>query len=164
MCEIRRDLVRLTSWNWARLGLSRLQVLVFRQGVEARAGLHGVEHIVANNHGVGELSMKLFKKGTHGAFLRLGAGVGRATIDIQAAFVADAYRVAVVVLAMCANLRQWTTDFYRSVTTNHIVVAAAFPATGTVPAANLADSALLPRLHSRAMNDDVVDDTHGRCF
>ena len=41
-----------------------------------------------------------------GVFLKIGAGIGRMSVRIESAFVADAYGVPVVVLAMGADFLQ----------------------------------------------------------
>ena len=94
------------------------------KGVEARAGLHCVEHVVANDNGLRVVSVPLFKQRTHGSLLSLGADVDKATLCVMPAFVADANGVMVVVLAMCANHLNWMTYFDSSDAANHIVITA----------------------------------------
>lgn len=137
-----------------------LEVAVLRGSVEARAGLHGIENVVTHDQGLGKLSMKLFEQLAHRKLLGLGAGVGRATFGVQAAFVADANRVAVVVLAMGTNHIVRATVFNGAVAANHLVVAATFPTVGAMPAVDVLNRALLPRTHCGAVDDDKCDNSH----
>ena len=59
------------AWIWKRswaatwclyVRLFRLQVAVFVSSVEAGAGLHGVEHVMTHDQGLGELGMKSFQQ------------------------------------------------------------------------------------------------------
>lgn len=115
---------------------------------------------MTHDQGLRELSVKLFEQLAHRGLLGLGAGVGRATFGVQAAFVADADGVAVVVLAMGTDHIVRATVFDGAVAANHLVVAATFPAVGAMPAVDVLNRALLPRTHCGAVDDDKCDNSH----
>lgn len=83
--------------------------------------------------------MKLFEQLAHRKLLGLGAGVGRATLFVKPAFVADADGVAVAVLAVSTDYLYRATGLNRSVAANHEVIAATLPAVGAMPAVNVLD-------------------------
>lgn len=64
--------------------------------LEAGAGLHGVQVVVAHNQRTGEEAFQLSQEGEERCFLRRCAGVGGSALGIQSSFVADADGVAVV--------------------------------------------------------------------
>ena len=91
--------------------------------LDAGAILLGIQVVVTNNHGFGVTSVQFFKQFSHGSLLRLGARVSGLTADVEPALVADAYRVGIVVLAVGTDHPFRTAWLYRSVTTDHVVVA-----------------------------------------
>jgi hypothetical protein len=110
------------------LKLFRLQIPIFLRGVEARAAFDGIEDVVAHDHSIGELGVKLLKERTNGASLGFGTGVRGTTFDVQTAFIADADRMAVTILTMCSDHIKGTARLDGSVTTNHKVIAATIKA------------------------------------
>ena len=90
---------------------------------DAGAILPGVQVAVTDNHGFGISSVQFLKQFSHGSLLRLSARVGRLTSCVVPALVADAYRVGIVVLAVGTDHPFRTAWLYRSVTTDHVVVA-----------------------------------------
>ena len=138
----------------ARLRLGGLQIPVLVSGIEARAGLHGVEHVVAHDQSLRVLRMQLFQQLAQGALLGFGAGVGGTAFSVQAAFVADAYRVAVAVQAVGADHLNGTARLDCSVAAHNEVVAATFPTVVAMPAVDVLNRALLPRTHCGAMKND----------
>ena len=99
--------------------------------------------------------MELPEQMAHRLPLGAGAGVAGTTLHVQAAFVADADAVAVVILAVGALHAQGTTDFNGAVAADHKVkTATVFPTTGLVPAVDFANAALLIRTHGAAVDDD----------
>ena len=106
--------------------------------LDAGTRLLGVQVVVPYNHGAGVTPVKLFEQSSHGSLLRFGACISGLTADVQPALVADAYRVGVVVLAVGTDQPFRTAWLYRSVPTDHVVVAdAELPALTAMPRVNL---------------------------
>ena len=104
--------------------LFRLQVgILAGDVVDAGARLVGVQVVVAYDHGTGVAPVKIFEQRAEGSLLFSRARVGGLTADVEPAFVADAYRVGVVVQAVGPDHVLRTARFYLSVTTDHVVVA-----------------------------------------
>ena len=78
---------------------------------------------MTDNHGAGVTPVEVFEQLSHGSLLFSRSRVGGLTADVQAALVADAYRVGVVIHAVGANLTFRTAWLYLSVTTDDVVVA-----------------------------------------
>ena len=100
----------------------RLQVGILTNDVlDAGAVLPGVQVVVSHDQGAGVAPMKVLKEPSQRGLLRLGAGVGGLTADVEPALVADAYRVGVVVHAVGTDhiFRTAVLDF--SVTTDDVV-------------------------------------------
>ena len=81
--------------------------------------------------------VQFFEQDAHGAFLRLGAGVGGLTADVQPALIADADRVGVVVLAVGTDDCLASAWLYLPVATDYVVVADGFPTSRLVPGIDL---------------------------
>lgn len=64
----------------------------------------GGEVAVAHDDGVGELSVELLQERAHGGALGFGARVAGLSFGIQSAFIADANRVLVMILAVGSHL------------------------------------------------------------
>ena len=121
----------------------------------AWAILPGVQVAVTDNHGFGISSVQFLKQFSHSSLLRLGAGVGGLTADVEPALVADADRVGIVVLAVGTDHPFRTAWLYRSVTTDHVVVAyAEVEASLAMPRVDLSDRTCLVRPHCRTMNNN----------
>ena len=121
---------------------------------DAGARLLGVQVVVPYNHGAGVTPVKLFEQSSHGSLLCLSACVGGLTADVQPALVADAYRVGVVVLAVGTDHPFRTAWLYRSVTSDHVVVAdTELPALTAMPRVYLSGRACLVGPHRRTVND-----------
>ncbi len=86
-------------------------------------------------------------------FLFGSAGVGRVALFIQATFIADADGVTVVVLAVSTDDALGTTTLYGTITTDHIVVADARPASLAMPEVYLVCRGSLRGFHCRAVDD-----------
>ena len=123
---------------------------------DAGAILPGVKVVMAYDHGAGIALVQFLKQFSHGSLLRLGAGVGGLTADVEPALVADANRVGVVVHAVGTDHPFRTAWLYRSVTTDHVVVAdTQFPMVVTaMPRVYLSGRTCLIRPHCRTMNDN----------
>ena len=122
--------------------------------LDTGARLLGVQVVVPYYHGAGVTSVQLFEQSSHGSLLRLSPGVGGLTADVEPALVADAYRVGVVVLAVGTDHPFWTAWLYRSVPTDHVVVAdTELPALTAVPRVYLSGRTGLVGPHCRTVND-----------
>lgn len=67
-------------------------------GVETGTGLADAGEVaVTENLGIWEVDAEAAEQFFHGDFLSFGTGVGRTTLGIESAFVADAYAVLVEV-------------------------------------------------------------------
>ena len=129
-------------------------------GVEAGAGLLGVEGVVGGDEGLGVFLLELFEEFEECRTLGVGAGVGGFAVAVEAAFVADAEGVLVVVLAVGADSGLWTALFYGAVTAHNVVVADAFPASSFVPDVDLGGGARLVGSHRAAVEDEEAYCSH----
>lgn len=91
--------------------------------------------------------------------LGVGAGVGRDAVGIEAALVADAYGVGVVVLGVGSYHRLWTTGVDLAVAGDVVVVADAAIATGFMAGFELLDGETLGDSRRAAMQHDERDVT-----
>jgi hypothetical protein len=99
--------------------------------------------------------MEVFQEPAEGCLLLGRPCVGGLTADVEAALVAHADGVLVVVLAVGADHPFWSAELYLSVTTDDVVVAdAELPASLSVPRVYLSGGTLLVRFHCRTMNDN----------
>ena len=122
---------------------------------DAGAILLWIQVVMTDNHGFGISSVQFLKESSHSSLLSLGAGVGGLTADVETALVADAYRVGIVVLAVGTDHPFRTAWLYRSVTTDHVVVAyAEVKSSLAMPCIDLSDRGGLVRPHCRTMNDN----------
>jgi hypothetical protein len=86
------------------------------------------------DHGTGVTPVKLFEQFAHGSLLHIRSRIGGLTADVQPALVADAYRVGIVVLAVGTDHPFRTAWLYRSVPSDHVVVAdTELPALSAMP-------------------------------
>ena len=100
-----------------------IQVGIFMRCIETRTRLRGIQVVVSDDDGAGVAPVQLFEQCAHGSLLFSRPRVGGLTADVQAALVADAYRVGVVVQAVGTDHVLRTTLFDLSVTTDNVVVA-----------------------------------------
>ena len=110
--------------------------------------------MVTNNQCFGVRLVQAFEQGSHRGSLLRRPCVGGMASRIEASLVADAYRVAVMPLAVCADDCLAATWLYAPVTTDDVVVADALPATGFVPLVYLLCGTGLRGLHGTAMDDN----------
>ena len=122
--------------------------------LDAGTRLLGVQVVMPYNHGAGVTPVKFFEQFAHGSLLSRRPGVGGLTADVQPALVTDTDRVGVVVLAMGTDHPFRTAWLYRSVSSNHVVVAdAELPALSAVPRVYLSGRTRLVGPHCRTVND-----------
>lgn len=130
-----------------------LHVHVFLCCVKTRAGLVFVEHVVSHHQGLRIPFLQVLYQQVQRLLLSVGACVGRSSLRIQSALVADAYRVPVVSLAVCAGLGFWPPHLHGSASPHYVVVSYALPSLGTVPQVYLSCRRALLRLYSGAVQD-----------
>ena len=117
--------------------------------------------MMTQNHGTGITRVQFLKQSSHGSLLRLSARVGGLTADVIPALIADADRVGIMVLAVGTDHPFRTAWLYRSVTTDHVVVAdAELPALAAMPCVDLSGRACLVGPHRRTVNDNQGDGSH----
>ena len=122
---------------------------------DAGAILLWIQVVVTDDHGAGIALVQFLKQSSHGSLLSLGACVSGLTADIKPALVADADRVGIMVHAVGTDHPFRTAWLYRSVTTDHVVVAyAEVEASLAMPCIDLSDRTCLVRPHCRTMNDN----------
>ena len=122
---------------------------------DAGAILLWVQVVMTQNDGTRITRVQFLKQSSHGSLLRLSARVGGLTADVKPTLVADADRVGIVVHAVGTNHPFRTAWFYRSVTTDHVVVAyAEVEASLAMPRVDLSDRTCLVRPHCRTMNNN----------
>ena len=122
---------------------------------DAGAILLRVQVVMTQNDGTRITLVQFLKQSSHGSLLSLGARIGGLTADVKPALVADADRVGIVVHAVGTDHPFRTAWLYRSVTTDHVVVAYAEVETSlAVPCIDLSDRTCLVRPHCRTMNDN----------
>lgn len=83
-----------------------IEYQVFFHSIKTRARLHGIQVMMAHDQRFGEQEVQLAQQGQHTSFLHQCAGVGRGAVRRESAFIADAYRVAVMVLAVRSRFLQ----------------------------------------------------------
>ena len=116
----------------------------------------GVQVMMTYDHGAGVTLVQVFEQLAHGYFLFLGTRVGCLAVFIKSAFIADTYRIGIVVHAVRTDHPFRPTLFYTSVTTDHVMVAYTelpFLLFAMIPV-NLGDRAGLVGLYCRTVDDD----------
>ena len=107
---------------------------------DAGARFLRIQVVMTQDHGFGIALVQFLKQSSHGSFLSRRARVGGLTADVEPALVADADGVGIVVQTVGADHPFRTAWLYRSVTTDHVVVAdTELPASLAMPCVNLSD-------------------------
>ena len=114
--------------------------MILAHHVEPRASLLRVQVPVSYDKGVRISPVKLFQQTSQGNALRFRSRVHWLSVRRQTAYVADAYRVPVVVLAMRPGHFFRPAGFDCPVRRDDVVVSAAYPAKGTVVAVDVRHS------------------------
>ena len=113
------------------------------------------------DQGAGVTLVQILKQSPHGYLLLSRARIVGLTADVEPALVADAYRVGVVVHAVCADHPFRSSWLDRSVTTDHVVVTNTEVETPlAVPRIYLSDRTGLVRPHCRTMNNNQCYNPH----
>ena len=93
-------------------------------------------------------------------FLKIGAGIGRMSVRIESAFVADAQTVGVVAADMRTGLCHGTERLYIAVPADIIVITCAGESPAQVVCGQLMFGITTVATGSGTMNDDEVDKSH----
>lgn len=100
-------------------------------GVETGTGLADAGEVaVTEDLGIGEVDAEATEQFFHGDLLSFGTGVGRTTLGIESAFVADAYAVLIEVEGVGAYFVLGSAGVEGAVAGDVVVVADAAIATG----------------------------------
>ena len=95
-----------------------------------------------------------------GVFLKIGAGIGRMSVRIESAFVADAQTVGVVAADMRTGLCHGTKRLYIAVPADVIVITCAGETLAPVVCYQIMFGIATVATGSGTMNDDEVDKSH----
>ena len=139
-----------------------LEGLVFGLGVEAGAGLVDTGEVaVAEDAGRGVVGTKGTEQGREGGLLEGRAGVGRATVGVETALVADAEAVGVVALGVGTGDILGAGGMQAAVAGDVPVIAAAVVAPGPVTGRKGFHRETAVAAGGRAVDDDEIDRSHG---
>ena len=103
--------------------LFRLKVGVRFHRIEAGAVAVVTEVAMPDDQRAGVTLVEIFEQQSHRRLLLCRAGIGGLTADIESPFVADAYRMGIVVQTVGTYHPFRSTGLDLSVTTDHVVVA-----------------------------------------
>ena len=142
--------------------LFRLKVGVRLHRIEAGAVAVVTEVAMAYDQGTGVTLVEIFEQQSHALLLLCRTRVGGLTSNVEPPFVADAYRMGVVVQTVGTDHPFRPTGLDLSVTTDHVVVADAklIMAVFAVPGINLSGRRCLVGLYCRTMNDYQCNNSH----
>ena len=108
---------------------------------------------MTDDQGAGVTLVKILEQQSHALLLRCRTRVVGLTANIESPFVADAYRMGVVVQTVGTDHPFRPTGLDRSVTTDHVVVAnAEVEPPLAMPGIDLSGRRCLVRLYCRTMN------------
>ena len=116
---------------------------------------------MTDNLGLGVALFQVFQEEPEGGFLCLGTGVCHMAFLIQAANIADANGMLVVVLDMSTGIHLFTAFMDATILVDDPVEANNGEVAGLVPAVNVGNSDCLVDTGSRTMYDDVQHLLHG---
>ena len=88
---------------WVFFLLFRINISVLFHRIEARTGLLRIEVAMPDDQRAGVTLVEIFEQQSHRRLLLSRAGVGGLTADIESPFVADAYRMGIVVQTVGAG-------------------------------------------------------------
>ena len=130
-------------------------------GVETGTGLADAGEVaVTEDLGIGEVNAEAAEQFFHGDLLSFGTGVGRTTLGIESAFVADAQTVGVVAADMRTGLCHGTERLYIAVPADVIVITCAGEAPAQVVCCQVMFGVATVTAGSGTVNDDEVDKSH----
>ena len=129
--------------------------------LDAGARLLGIQVVMPQDHGFGVAPVQLLEKFAHGSLLSLGARIGGLTADVEPALVAHANRVGIMVHAVGTDHPFRTAWLYRSVPTDHVMVAYSEVETSlAMPSVYLSGRTRLVGRYCRTVNNDHCNDSH----
>ncbi len=139
----------------------RLKIVFFAPllDIKAGAGFGGVL-VVAVDGGDVVLLHQVLHQLEQSKTLERGAGVGRATVSIEAADIGDADAVGVVAFGMCAGLLDGSALVDAAVGVDDVMIANVTPAEGTVVAADAFHGADCIGARGGAVENDFGDGSH----
>jgi len=108
---------------WVFFLLFRINISVLFHRIEAGAIPVVTEVAMPDDQGTGVTLVEIIEQQSHRRLLRCRAGIGGLTTDVEPPFVADAYRMGIVVQAVGTYHPFRSTGLDLSVTTDHVVVA-----------------------------------------
>ena len=88
---------------WVLFLLFRINISVLFHRIEARTGLLRIEVAMPDDQRAGVTLVEIFEQQSHRRLLLCRAGIGGLTADIESPFVADAYRMGIVVQTVGAG-------------------------------------------------------------
>ena len=124
--------------------------------IEAGAGFGGV-FVVAVDRCYIVLLHQVLHQLEHGKTLERGAGVGRATVGIEAADIGDADAVGIVTFGVCAGLLHRAASADAAIGIDDVLIANVAPAKGTMVSPYGFHRADGVRACGGAMDDEVVN-------
>ena len=138
---------------WVFFLLFRINISVLFHRIEARTGLLRIEVAMPDDQRAGVTLVEIFEQQSHRRLLLCRAGIGGLTADIESPFVADAYRMGIVVQTVGTYHPFRATGLDLSVTTDHVVVAdAEVKPPLAMPGIDLSSRRCLVGLYCRTMN------------
>ena len=142
------------------LDIDGLQILIFCDGIEARAVLVDVGEVaVAEDAGIGMGFLQTAEQAQQGAFLLGCAGVGGIAMLIEAPFVADAERVLVVAYGVGAH-QLFVARLVGPAVTGDVVVIARESEPFRVTADEGCHGKVLARARGRTVDDNQINVPH----
>ena len=124
--------------------------------------MHSGQVSVSEDYCLWVLAVEMHEQLFHRLLLGGGAGVGGIAVDIESAFVADADRVGVVVLGVCADDRLGAAGVCGAVLGDVVVIADGGEAARLVAGFEGRHGEVLGDAGGGAVNDDKSDISH--CF
>lgn len=120
----------------------------------------GTEVAVTAEAAAGIIAQQQHYEHPQGVFLKIGAGIGRMSVRIESAFVADAQTVGVVAADMRTGLCHGTERLYIAVPADVIVITCAGEAPAQVVCCQVMFGVATVTAGSGTVNDDEVDKSH----
>lgn len=145
--------------------MGRLKTILFAPllDIEAGAGFGGV-FVVAVDRCYIVLLHQVLHQLEHGKTLERGAGVGRATVGIEAADIGDADAVGIVTFGVCAGLLHRAASADAAIGIDDVLIANVAPAKGAMVSPYGFHRADGVRACGSAMDDDFSDCSHDDFF
>ena len=120
----------------------------------------GTEVAVTAEAAAGIIAQQQHYEHPQGVFLKIGAGIGRMSVRIESAFVADAQTVGVVAADMRTGLCHGTKRLYIAVPADVIVITCAGEAPAQVVCRQVVLRIAAVAAGGGTMDDDKIDESH----